>query len=59
MPTLDVRNLWIGVNYVSLSPVLIVRVTARCWWLTPVILAAQEAELRRIAVLKPAWANSL
>jgi hypothetical protein len=23
---------------------------ARCWWLTPVILATQEAEIRRIAV---------
>jgi hypothetical protein len=24
--------------------------SARCWWLTPVILATQEAEIRRIAV---------
>jgi hypothetical protein len=23
---------------------------ARCWWLTPVILATQEAEIRRIIV---------
>jgi hypothetical protein len=23
---------------------------ARCWWLTPVILATQEAEIRRITV---------
>jgi hypothetical protein len=23
---------------------------ARCWWLMPVILAIQEAEIRRIAV---------
>jgi hypothetical protein len=23
---------------------------ARCWWLTPVILATQEAEIRRIMV---------
>jgi hypothetical protein len=23
---------------------------ARCWWLTPVILPTQEAEIRRIAV---------
>jgi hypothetical protein len=23
---------------------------ARCWWLTPVILATQEAEIRRIVV---------
>jgi hypothetical protein len=29
-------------------------------WLTPVILATQEAEIRRITVcLKPAWENSL
>jgi hypothetical protein len=25
-------------------------VAARCWWLTPVILASQEAEVRRIMV---------
>jgi hypothetical protein len=24
--------------------------TAGCWWLTPVILATQEAEIRRITV---------
>jgi hypothetical protein len=24
---------------------------ARCWWLTPVIVTTQEAEIRRIAVL--------
>jgi hypothetical protein len=24
--------------------------TARCWWLTPVIVVTQEAEIRRIAV---------
>jgi hypothetical protein len=23
---------------------------ARCWWLTPVILAIQEAEIRRVVV---------
>jgi hypothetical protein len=28
-----------------------------CWWLTPIIPATQEAEIRRIS-LKPAWANS-
>jgi hypothetical protein len=28
-------------------------------WLMPVILAAQEAEIRRIAVRRQAWANSL
>jgi hypothetical protein len=25
-------------------------ITARCWWLTPVILATWEAEVRRIEV---------
>jgi hypothetical protein len=30
---------------------------AGCQWLTPVILATQEAESRKIVVLKPAWAN--
>jgi hypothetical protein len=25
-------------------------IVARCWWLTPVILATQEAEIRRISV---------
>jgi hypothetical protein len=29
------------------------------WWLTPMILATQEAVIRMIRVLKPAWANSL
>jgi hypothetical protein len=28
------------------------------WWLTPVILATQEAEIRRITVQKLAWENS-
>jgi hypothetical protein len=32
---------------------------ARCWWLTPVILATQEAENRSIAVQSQLWANSL
>jgi hypothetical protein len=30
-----------------------------CQWLMPVILAIQEAEIRRIVGSKPAWANSL
>jgi hypothetical protein len=29
------------------------------WWLTPIILASWEAEIRRIIVQgRPAWANS-
>jgi hypothetical protein len=27
-----------------------IRILAGCWWLTPVILATQEAEIRRITV---------
>jgi hypothetical protein len=27
-----------------------IKITARCWWLTPVTLATWEAEIRRIAV---------
>jgi hypothetical protein len=34
-----------------------VRNAVRCWWLPPVILATQEAEIKRIS-LKPALANS-
>jgi hypothetical protein len=26
------------------------QMTARCWWLTPVIIATQEAKIRRIMV---------
>jgi hypothetical protein len=33
-------------------------VSAGPQWLMPVILATQEAEIRRIVVLKPAQANS-
>jgi hypothetical protein len=29
------------------------------WWLTPVILATQEAEIRKITVQSQLWANSL
>jgi hypothetical protein len=32
--------------------------TARHWWLMPAILAAQEAEIRRIAVQSQLEANS-
>jgi hypothetical protein len=31
---------------------------AGCWWLTPVILATQEAKIRKITDSKPAQANS-
>jgi hypothetical protein len=31
---------------------------ARCWWLTPIILATQEAEIRRITVQSQPLANS-
>jgi hypothetical protein len=32
---------------------------AGCWWLTPIILATQEAEIRRIAVQSLAEKNPL
>jgi hypothetical protein len=31
---------------------------AGCWWLIPVILAIQEAEIRRIAVQSQLWTIS-
>jgi hypothetical protein len=31
---------------------------AGCWWLTPVILATQEEEIKRIAVRSQPWGNS-
>jgi hypothetical protein len=32
--------------------------SARCWWLTPVILDTEEAKIRRIMVLSQSQANS-
>jgi hypothetical protein len=37
---------------------IIKNTAAGCWWLTPVILATQEAEIRRIVVRSQPWANS-
>jgi hypothetical protein len=34
------------------------RTKVRSWWLTPIIVATQEAEIRRIAVRSQPWANS-
>jgi hypothetical protein len=34
------------------------RKQAGCWWLTPVILTTQEAEIRKIAVQSQPWSNS-
>jgi hypothetical protein len=34
-------------------------ISARCWWLTPVILAASEAEIRKIMVLGQSRQNCL
>jgi hypothetical protein len=34
-------------------------ITTRHWWLTPIILAIQEAEIRRIVVTSQPWASSL
>jgi hypothetical protein len=32
--------------------------SSRCRWLTPIILATQEAEIRRITVQSQSWINS-
>jgi hypothetical protein len=39
---------WMGLKIVTLLKIS--QVLARHWWLTPVILATQEAEMRRILV---------
>jgi hypothetical protein len=36
------------------KPCLKTTIGARCWWLTPVILATQETEIRGNQVRKPA-----
>jgi hypothetical protein len=47
--------------YVHLKIFLMERLnnTAGCWWLIPVILATQKAEIRRIIVQSQPQANSL
>jgi hypothetical protein len=39
----------VGIQYVTFLYIKIF-LKARCWWLMPVILATQEAEIRRIEV---------
>jgi hypothetical protein len=34
------------------------KILAGCWWLTTIILANQEAEIRKIMVQNQPWANS-
>jgi hypothetical protein len=36
-------------------PIKILKKIVKCWWLTPVILATQEAEIRRIMVQSQWW----
>jgi hypothetical protein len=38
------QKIWIASNNVE------IKCEARCWWLTPVILATQETEIRRTLV---------
>jgi hypothetical protein len=45
-----IRQLYSFCSTKGLRPSVWSKETARCWWLTPVILATQEAEIRRIAV---------
>jgi hypothetical protein len=40
--------MWVGPN--GMTSVLMRKDLAGCWWLTPVILATWEAEIRRILV---------
>jgi hypothetical protein len=40
------------------DPIQKITKASRNWWLTPIILATQEAEIKRIAVQSQPWANS-
>jgi uncharacterized protein (DUF305 family) len=43
---------------VSKTAIIEMTSSVRCQWLTPVILATQEAEIRRMEVRSQPWANS-
>jgi hypothetical protein len=39
-----------SLGYIVKDPVSKTKTEAGCWWLTPVILAPQEAEIRRLSI---------
>jgi hypothetical protein len=41
---------FISLNYLNLCELKVVQKQARHWWLRPVILVTQEAEIKRITV---------
>jgi hypothetical protein len=47
-----------GTKIVDQASVQEVDILARHWWLTPIIIATQEAEIRRITVQSQPQANS-
>jgi hypothetical protein len=55
---LEYNNIWLCRKVFLLDIHIKIFRSAGHWWLSPVILTIQEAEIRRISSLRPAWVDS-